>query len=50
MTFLFVFLGVCLFMACVLGPICGAESRQAFLRPDKKPRPNVGPPWDGDYR
>ena len=50
MTFLFVFFAVFFFLACVLGPIFGAESRQAFMRPDKKPRPNVGPPWEGDYR
>jgi hypothetical protein len=27
----------------VLAPILGAESRPAFLRPDRKPRPMTGP-------
>ena len=50
MTFVIVFFAVFFFVACVLGPIFGAESRPGFRRPDKKPRQNVGPPWDGEYR
>jgi hypothetical protein len=52
-----VIFGAFFFAACVLGPIFGAESRQAFLRPERKPRPNIGamrplqwPPWDAERR
>jgi hypothetical protein len=47
-SFLAIFFIVFFLMAVVLGPIFGGESRQAVLRPDKKPRPNVGPPWHDD--
>jgi hypothetical protein len=40
---LVIFLGTTMFAIIVLGPIFGAESRPAFLRPDRKPRPMVGP-------
>ncbi len=46
MSFLAIFFTV-FFLAVLLAPIFGAESRPAFLRPDRKPRPNVGPPWHG---
>ena len=38
--FLIIFFVAFFLIAIVLGPIYGAESRQAFLFPDKKPRPN----------
>ena len=47
MTFLVVFFGVFFFIACVLGPIFGAESRKGFDDdPNVKAKPNVWPPWD----
>lgn len=39
---LVIFFGVFFFATMVLGPIFGAESRPAFKRPDRKPRPMVG--------
>ena len=45
MEFVFVLIGVLLFLSVVLGPLVGPEDRAAFLEPDKKPRPMVGPPW-----
>ena len=45
MEFMFILIGVVLFVSVVLGPLFGAEDRPAFRRPDKKPRPMVGPPW-----
>lgn len=47
MDFIAVFFAVFFLVVFVLGPIIGAESRPAFLRPDRKPRPIVGPPWHG---
>jgi hypothetical protein len=44
-SFLAIFLTVFFLVVVVLGPIFGAESRPGFLRPDRKARPNVGPPW-----
>ena len=40
-----IFIAVLLLVAVVLGPLAGPEDRPAFRRPDKKPRPMVGPPW-----
>ena len=45
MEFVLVFIGVQLFLSVVVGPLVGPEDRPAFLEPDKKPRPMVGPPW-----
>jgi len=40
-----ILIAVMLLLSMVLGPLVGPEDRPAFLRPDKKPRPMVGPPW-----
>jgi hypothetical protein len=37
-----IFLACFFFIAIVLGPIFGAESRPGFLRPDRKPRRMAG--------
>jgi hypothetical protein len=41
MEFMVVYIVVLLVVAVVIGPICGAEDRPAFLRPDRRPRRNV---------
>jgi hypothetical protein len=44
-----ILLAVLLLPAIVLGPILGAESRPAFKRPDRKPRPTVGSMRPSDW-
>jgi hypothetical protein len=50
MSFIAVFFIVFFFVAVVLGPIFGAESRPGFLKPDVKATPNVWPPFDEQGR
>jgi hypothetical protein len=45
MSFLAVFFIVFFVVVFVLAPILGGESRPGFLRPNRKARQNVGPPW-----
>ncbi|HMJ96772.1 MAG TPA: hypothetical protein VK486_13010 [Thermoleophilaceae bacterium] len=45
MSFIAVFFVVFFFVALVLGPIFGAESRPDFVDPRVKAKRNVGPPW-----
>ena len=50
MSFLAIFFLVFFFVASVLGPIFGAESRPGFLKPDLKAKPSVWPPFDEQGR
>jgi hypothetical protein len=45
MSFLVIFFAVFFFVALVLGPMFGAESRPGFVDPRVKPKRTVGPPW-----
>jgi hypothetical protein len=45
MEFVLILIVVMLLLSVVLGPLVGPEDRPAFLKPDEKPRPMVGPPW-----
>jgi hypothetical protein len=50
MTFIAIFFLVFFFVAIVLGPIFGAESRPGFQDPRVKAKPNVWPPFDEQGR
>ena len=38
-------IGILVLVALVAAPFMRMEDRPAFRRPDRKPRPMVGPPW-----